>query len=333
MDEVEDEKKPFDAAGEEEIAQPDPNEELMLEQGNGRIWLVKIPKFLLERWTAVTAEDAHLATLRVYAASPDKPNSKQRIILFLPPVPPSPNSPPQPQDPNRPVFDPSSSYVLPPAGSGAEPDAYELEMVNENVENSIVVAERPKDSSLSQSASSAANTTNARARTTFLTGRIKHECNLRPSFTESYRRQMKERHLKYNTPKRMVKRMEDEEVAGGRGSINRLQSGVAIGGNGPGFLNAKPKQAKGTFERMARMPRNALLDELFRLFTEGPRWSIKYLREKTQQPEVYLKEVLSEVAFLHKSGEHNGLWELKEVFREGNVSLLLHLLFWFPFVR
>lgn len=81
------------------------------------------------------------------------------------------------------------------------------------------------------------------------------------------------------------------------------------------------------------MPRNALLDELFRLFTEGPRWSIKYLREKTQQPEVYLKEVLSEVAFLHKSGEHNGLWELKEVFREGNVSLLLHLLFWLPFVR
>jgi len=30
---------------------------------------------------------------------------------------------------------------------------------------------------------------------------------------------------------------------------------------------------------------------------------------------VYLKEVLSEVAFLHRSGEHNGLWELKDNFK------------------
>ena len=43
---------------------------------------------------------------------------------------------------------------------------------------------------------------------------------------------------------------------------------------------------------MARMPRNQLLDQLFALFRETLRWSIRPLREKTQQPEVYLKEVL-----------------------------------------
>ena len=43
---------------------------------------------------------------------------------------------------------------------------------------------------------------------------------------------------------------------------------------------------------MARMPRNQLLDQLFALFRETPRWSIRPLREKAQQPEVYLKEVL-----------------------------------------
>ena len=43
---------------------------------------------------------------------------------------------------------------------------------------------------------------------------------------------------------------------------------------------------------MARMPRNQLLDQLFALFPETPRWSISPLLEKTQQPEVYLKEVL-----------------------------------------
>ena len=72
---------------------------------------------------------------------------------------------------------------------------------------------------------------------------------------------------------------------------------------------------------MARMPRNQLLDQLFALFRETARWSIRPLRERTQQPEAYLKEVLAEIAFLHKSGEYNGLWELKEVFRDEGVRL------------
>lgn len=46
MDEVniEDEKKPFDAEGaaNEEETMPDPDEQLMLHQGNGRVWLVKV---------------------------------------------------------------------------------------------------------------------------------------------------------------------------------------------------------------------------------------------------------------------------------------------------
>ena len=88
----------------------------------------------------------------------------------------------------------------------------------------------------------------------------------------------------------------------------------------------KPKPTKGQFERMARMPRNQLLDELFRLFhDERERWSIKALRERTQQPEAYLKEVLSEVAFLHRSGEFNGTWELMANFKEKGVSVLLSL--------
>ena len=68
---------------------------------------------------------------------------------------------------------------------------------------------------------------------------------------------------------------------------------------------------------MARMPKNQLLDLLFRLFGERETWPIKLLREKTQQPEAFLKETLTDIAFLHRSGEHNGTWELKENFKEG----------------
>lgn len=40
---VEDDKKRFDPeAAHEEDMQPDPDEELMLDRGNGRVWLVKV---------------------------------------------------------------------------------------------------------------------------------------------------------------------------------------------------------------------------------------------------------------------------------------------------
>jgi len=41
---------------------------------------------------------------------------------------------------------------------------------------------------------------------------------------------------------------------------------------------------------------------------------------------VYLKEVLSEIAFLHKAGEYNGLWELKEIFKDEGVRRNLSLM-------
>lgn len=43
MDEAEDDKKQFASeAPNEEDTQPDPEEELLLDRGNGRVWLVKV---------------------------------------------------------------------------------------------------------------------------------------------------------------------------------------------------------------------------------------------------------------------------------------------------
>ena len=64
------------------------------------------------------------------------------------------------------------------------------------------------------------------------------------------------------------------------------------------------------------MARNELLDRLFSLFREQPRWSSKDLRAQTEQPEAYLKEVLNQIADLHRSGEFNGLYELKPNFKD-----------------
>lgn len=77
------------------------------------------------------------------------------------------------------------------------------------------------------------------------------------------------------------------------------------------------------------MPKNQLLDQLFIHFREKPRWPIKLLRERTQQPESYLKETLQEIASLHRSGEHTGMWELNANFKGEGVCVVHVLSFLF----
>lgn len=131
----------------------------------------------MERWVNINREDVHLATIRVFKAS-------SRIKLYLPENPANPE----------------------------EPGEYELEMVQESVDNQLVVAEKEKEPG-------------TRARTTFLAGKVKHECNLRPVFTEKYRKRVRARHREVNTRSRQIKMI--DEVTPGRGSVNMLSSGVA----------------------------------------------------------------------------------------------------------
>jgi len=262
---------------EEDEVQPEPDEELNMDQGAGRVWSVKIPKHLMERWSRVDSDDEHLATIRVYER--DARTGKQRIVVVVPS-----------EDPSTPN----------------EVDEYEMDMVNEAVENQIVIAEREKEPG-------------SRARMTILTGRIKHDCNLRPVFNENYRRRMRERHRAATTPARQT-RLIDEVMSGNRGAVNMLSSGVTSATTFSGLVKTKPKPVKGAFERYARMPRNQLLDLLFSLYREKPRWSAKDLRTRTEQPEAYLKEALAEIADLHRSGEFNGLYELKQNFRDSVKS-------------
>ncbi|KAF8492548.1 transcription initiation factor IIF, beta subunit-domain-containing protein [Russula emetica] len=270
---VEDEKKPFDELGaqNDDDSQPDPDEHVMLESGHGRVWLVKIPKFLMERWSKFDTEGVRLAKIRIY-----KPQSATpRIVVFVPP-----------EDGN---------------GSDGDEDIYELDMVNQDVENQIVVAERAK-----------APSGTGRARTTIMTGQIKHECNLRPRMTGRYERRLMERD-------RCAVGMMDGARAG-LGGGKMLSSGITSAAGFADIARTKNKPAKGQNERMTRMPRNQLLDSLFALFRDREQWPIKLLREKTQQPEVYLKEVLSEIATLHRSGEFNGTWELMPSFKGDGIK-------------
>lgn len=199
---VEDEKKPFDALGgqNDEDSQPDPDEHIMLESGQGRVWLVKvrpsthhgpshlrlppsqIPKFLMERWSKFDAEGVQLAKIRIYDVPP---GAAPRIV------------------------------VLVPSDDGGEDDVYELDMVNQDVHNQVVVAERAK-----------ATTGTGRARTTIMTGKVKHECNLRPRMTGRYERRLTARGAAAKNEKAVRVGLMDGARAG-RGGGKMLSSGIS----------------------------------------------------------------------------------------------------------
>ena len=200
---VDDEKKPFDALGgnNDDDTQPDPDEHIMLESGQGRVWLVKvlpsthhatsnrtispsqIPRFLMERWSKFDAEGVQLAKIRIYDVPPGAP---PRIVV-----------------------------VVPSDDDGGDDDVYELDMVNQDVLNQVVVAERAK-----------APTGTGRARTTIMTGKVKHECNLRPRMTGRYERRLSARGAAAKGEKAVRVGLMDGARAG-RGGGKMLSSGIS----------------------------------------------------------------------------------------------------------
>ncbi|GJJ08168.1 hypothetical protein Clacol_002376 [Clathrus columnatus] len=294
-----DEKKPLNSLEDTRYddAQPDPDEILSLpfESTSGRIWLIKLPKFLMKRWLAVETGDQLLGTLRVWNER-DRRTEKQFMSLFVP----------SEKDPS----------VL---------EEFKLDMVQEKVRNQYVIASTDKDPK---------NPTN-RAKSTIMSGRVKHEVNVRPTYNADYSSRMRARVAAASKPVRQIKMIE-ESMGGERGNINMLSSGInqrtssfdslvirillfAI----VSFLltriisqrTSKGRPGQNT-ERFIRMPKNQLLDQLFQLFNEKQYWSVKELRLRTEQPETYLKEVLPQIAMQHKSGSQNGLWELMKNYKE-----------------
>ncbi|KAF7297737.1 Transcription initiation factor IIF subunit beta [Mycena kentingensis (nom. inval.)] len=261
-----------------------------------KVWHVRIPQHLLERWTAVEEENVQLATLRIYSSASAK---NPRVFLFLPPnIDPNTGKrqPNYEADRGRPPFDFPTHYAV---DSGAEPDCYELTVTNDNVQNEFIVATKE----------------DSETRNSYLVAQIKRTANIcLAALTPGYREMVRERGINANTPVRQTKILERAGVS--QGAINHMTSAVGLGANQQfrDLVTAKP--ARGQSDRMVRMPRSELLDILFRLFHEQAYWTTKNLRDCTQQPEAYLKEVASSIAHYHRFGEHLGMWELDDTYKE-----------------
>ncbi|OSD06384.1 hypothetical protein PYCCODRAFT_1422663 [Trametes coccinea BRFM310] len=282
---------------------------MQVEPGDGQLLMVKIPKHLMERWSAIDEEDVHLATIRVYhpphatpsvASSSSTAAAKPRIVLTLPPDP----------DDDR-----------------LGPDEYEMQMSAADAAapfNEYVVAEydpararspppgpahaRGESRKGRAGADGRRREEGRRRRQIALAGMVTHHCNLRSVLSERLRQRVKARSVEANTPKRQTILLD-------HGAWRSRMAASARGERRPFLIAGGCKKSGGTRDLRTRLPRAALLDMLFRLFEAQTRWTFKALRERTQQPEAYLKEILPEVAYTHKTGQHRGLWELSAIYK------------------
>ena len=189
------------------------------------------------------------------------------------------------------------------------PKEFTINMTNRKVTNTYVFSERDlhfkKEPSASQSSiqNGAARFTpypkpppsiyldllsshdsNIFVEATSIVGTVAHECTVTPVMNASYSKTVKSRVEIANKPKRQVQMLSDQNGAPTDGYLYNPKLSQPFnkftGGNVKSKTDAQNNKA-------TRIPKNELLDLLFKCFQDYPYWSLKGLREHLKQPEVF----------------------------------------------
>ncbi|TFK93987.1 hypothetical protein K466DRAFT_658129 [Polyporus arcularius HHB13444] len=265
----------------------------------------KLPRHLMERWSAIDEDDVHLATLRVY-------HNTGRLILILPPSPQDGDDGPEQFEGTLSEHDsadrPHSGFVV----------AHQDKCV---LASSVDWECQPQAASSSDTTSSGSGSSHTghpvpgkryiRSRMA-LCGRWTHHCDSLQATRRDLNRlgkRIKARYTAGNSTKRKAEPITTD-------GLSRLRNQDA-----PIWILSPPNKRQKT-DRMFRLPKDQVLDALFQLFEQKEHWSMKEVRQKTEQPEAYLRDILSDIATFHASGEFRGTWELLPSLRhrEGSGS-------------
>lgn len=310
----------------EDYLEEDESLDMNLSNGNQKIWLVKLPRYLAEKWSKTDElEGKQLGSVKIKQGG--GPNSKLQVKLEL----------------NNELMQ----------NDDLIPREYDLSVLNTQVKNSYVfseenlkkfkqelteVAEMPEQPQLPsldkkkdekkpfkffrvQKSRMGVDGKPIRKYVPFvktipkktrLVGKICHDCQIIPSKTDSRYSEvvMKRQTIQQAKPRPKVTLL--EEIPG----VIQSNAGPSIKGNNTSvFLKSNPVKGKNGEGRAIRMPKKDLLDLLFRLFEEYEYWSMKGLKERTRQPESYLKESLDSIANLIKKGPYTSKYNLKPEYR------------------
>ncbi|CAH01861.1 transcription factor IIF subunit TFG2 [Kluyveromyces lactis] len=145
---------------------------------------------------------------------------------------------------------------------------------------------------------------------TAVTGKVYHECQVMPSIDDPNYHTIVEhrRQIVRNIHKPTVTVLDQTP------GVTMSNAGMSMRSDTSKFL--KVGKEKKNNARAIRLPKKELLDLLFKLFDEYDYWSLKGLKERTRQPEAYLKESLDQVAMLVKKGPYALKYTLKSEYKK-----------------
>ncbi|KAI5466777.1 transcription initiation factor IIF, beta subunit-domain-containing protein [Mariannaea sp. PMI_226] len=153
---------------------------------------------------------------------------------------------------------------------------------------------------------------------TKILGKIHYDVRVEPRDVQEEERLLGQRLLDAEQSKTKLQIISRNKAS----SIINPGTAGSVGWGGNFIKNTAPlnKPKKGEVFKAARIPKNQLLDLIFECFRQYQYWSMKALRQKLQQPDTYLRQVLEEIAVLNKSGPFANHYGLSEAYRDKGGS-------------
>lgn len=264
-----------------------------------KAWLAKIPKWLWESWSTIAEdEEIELGKVRVY--NNPLPNGQQKIKIVLNDIP----------------------------GHATVPKKYDVHMNKEEYNNTVVFSEkdqpgfrggqaawnrdkramqqqRDRDTRFDNNKVSKRPYRSSIPKQTALAGFLQHEVTMTAVENEEYHRLTAKRFAALSQPK--------HTTTFAAGVDHRMHPGLAAAQKFSTFVS-KPSQKgkkKPQMDKAVRVSQDELLDMLTECFKEYRYWSLRALKQRLKQPEVFIKGVVEKIATLIRSGPFTGQWRLK----------------------
>lgn len=282
--------------------------DLNMDDGEQKIWLVRLPKYLAERWKnndQIYGND--LGKVRIKQSNEDALNVK----LILNEIPDHENIPHEYKI-NLNKKKVTNEYAFSERNfKEFKSEVTEMTSMPEQPELKSLDTEEPRWQSNDddQEGPKMIPFVKTIPKDTSLIGTICHECHAIPSITDKRYKNVLNQRKEADKPRGEVTFL--DEVPG----VMHATTGPSVyRANTSKFMRKKEKdKSEG---RAIRMPQKDLLDLLFRLFDEYDYWSLKGLRERTKQPENYLKECVESIALLVKKGPYALKYSLKPEYKK-----------------
>jgi len=257
------------------------------------LWLVKVPKYISQRWEAVASAteggvSEEVGKIRIVKSEQAK---EQEVTLILP-------DKILEMDVTSSQDTPSSSKIQSPKTAVPKEHKFTLGRPHQNLGVFSHESAAVKSDPASESDDQEPKPFNPRLR---LEGHVTRRAECRPIFSANYM-QMKKRQIEISQkPKRSVQH------------INTIVNSYKPVSNHANLIEFESQHKNGA--KKERADKNKVQEMLFSAFEKHQYYSLKDLVRITQQPIPYLKEILHELCTYNMKAPHKNMWELKTEFR------------------